>query len=119
VLTERPEEAGWLTAAEREALVACLREEAVGGSDHAGSGGTVGEALSSGRLWLLAAVYFTIPVALYAFGFFLPQILRESYAGSDFRLGVLTAIPYLAGAIGMVITSRHSDRTGERRWHVA
>jgi MFS transporter, ACS family, tartrate transporter len=34
-------------------------------------------------------------------------------------VGLLSAIPYLAGAVGMVLFARHSDATGERRWHVA
>jgi ACS family tartrate transporter-like MFS transporter len=70
-------------------------------------------------LWVLAAVYFVIPVALYAFGFFLPQILQAAFAGTPLQIGVVSAIPYLAGAVGMIATSRHSDRTGERRWHIA
>src|SRR6185436_2254434 len=38
--------------------------------------------------------------------------------GSDLTVGLLTAIPYGAGAVAMVVAGRHSDRTGERRWHV-
>ena len=53
----------------------------------------------SGRIWLLAAVYFTIPVALYAIGFWLPQIIKAGIDGSDFEVGLLTAIPYLVGAV--------------------
>jgi len=37
---------------------------------------------------------------------------------SDLAVGILSAIPYVAGAFGMTITARHSDRTGERRWHI-
>jgi MFS transporter, ACS family, tartrate transporter len=63
-------------------------------------------------------VYFTIPVTLYGISFFLPQILKTASASTDFRVGLLSAVPYAAGAIAMVIVGRHSDRTGERRWHV-
>jgi cyanate permease len=67
----------------------------------------------------MAAVYFTIPVTLYGIGFWLPQMLKTASAGaSDFTVGLLSAIPYACGAIAMVIVGRHSDRTGERRWHV-
>ncbi len=115
VLIDRPEDAGWLPDPERAALVEHLHaEEARAPHTH-----SVHAALASRRLWLLSAVYFTVPVALYAFGFFLPQIIQASYSGSDFEIGLLSAIPYLAGAIAMVIAGRHSDRTGERRWHVA
>jgi ACS family tartrate transporter-like MFS transporter len=46
-------------------------------------------------------------------------MLRTASGASDFRVGLLSAIPYAAGAVAMVMTGRHSDRTGERRWHVA
>ena len=80
---------------------------------------SLGGAVASGRVWLLAVVYFTIPVALYAMGFWLPQIIKASAGGSDAMVGALTAIPYAVAAIGMVVVGRHSDRTGERRWHIA
>src|SRR4029079_5920342 len=52
-------------------------------------------------------------------GFWLPQIIQGSFRGTGFQIGVLSAIPYLAGAIAMVLAGRHSDRRQERRWHVA
>src|SRR4030095_4123029 len=67
----------------------------------------------------LAAAYFTIPVALYALSFWLPQILKTASGGSDFEVGLLSAIPYSVGPAGLGLVGRHSDRTGERRWHVA
>ena len=113
VLAERPEDAAWLTARERDALAACLREEA-GAVRHETTSG----ALTNRRTWLLAIVYFTIPVTLYGIGFFLPRMLKTASGASDFVVGLLSAVPYAAGAIAMVIVGRHSDRTGERRWHV-
>ena len=120
-MTERPEDATWLPDAERAALVEALRRDGdAGPSGPAEAGGirSVSGALASGRIWLLAIVYFTIPIALYAFGFWLPQIIRAASNGSDFQIGLLTAIPYVVGACGMIIVARHSDRTGERRWHI-
>jgi MFS family permease len=113
VLDERPEEAAWLSEPERAVLAACLREDA-GALRHE----TTGAALRNGRTWLLAIVYFTIPVTLYGISFFLPQMLKSASGSSDFVVGLLSAVPYAAGAIAMVIVGRHSDRTGERRWHV-
>lgn len=115
-MTERPEDARWLSDGERSALAEALRRDL---NDCPGSTATIGGAFASGRIWLLALVYFTIPIALYAVGFWLPQIIRASSNRSDFHVGLLAAIPYLAGACGMVMAARHSDRTGERRWHIA
>lgn len=115
-LTERPEDATWLSPGERLALITCLAQESDATMGRPNSLGTV---LTSGRIWLLAAVYFGLPVALYAMSFWLPQIIKTASGGSDLTVGILSAIPYLVGAIGMVLVGRHSDRTGERRWHVA
>lgn len=116
-LPERPDGATWLTREERESLLARLAEDA--SARPAAQAHTIAEALTSGRVWLLALVYFTIPVALYGMGFWLPQIIKAESGGTDFQVGLLSAIPYVFGAIGMVLAGRHSDRTGERRWHVA
>jgi len=114
-LPEQPSEARWLTPAEQSALTTQLSEEAaLTGGVHSIRG-----ALTSGRMWLLAAVYFTIPVELYALSFWLPQIVKTASGASDFQVGVLSAIPYAVGAVAMVAVGRHSDRTGERRWHIA
>ena len=116
VLDETPADARWLTAPEKSALLSRLQQES---APAAGRADGVSDALRHPWIWVLALVYFVVPVALYGFGFFLPQILRSTFAGTPFQIGALSAIPYLAGAAGMIVTSRHSDRTGERRWHVA
>ena len=117
VLTDRPEDARWLSNAERAALIAQLQVDRTAATAHGRSARTV---LTSPLVWLLAAAhFFLIPLALYAFSSWLPQIIQGVYAGTSFRIGVLSAIPYAAGAVAMVVVGRHSDRAGERRWHVA
>lgn len=116
-LDDSPARAGWLTADEKDALLSRLAREA---QVSPGRAHGAGDAFRHPWLWLLAAVYFVVPVALYAFGFFLPQILQARLAGgTPLRIGVLSALPYMAAAVTMVISSRHSDRVGERRWHIA
>ncbi len=115
-LPEQPSDARWLTPAERSALMTRLHEEAAARPRAVRS---FEGAMKSGRVWLLAAVYFTIPVALYAMGFWLPQIVKAASGGDNTTVGLLSAVPYAVAAIGMVIVGRHSDRTGERRWHIA
>ena len=118
VLPEQPSDARWLTTEEQRALTARLAEEA---SELAGPSGvhTIRAAMTSARVWLLAAVYFTIPVALYAMGFWMPQIVRNASHADDLTVGLLSAIPYGVAAVGMVVVGWNSDRTGERRWHIA
>jgi len=116
VLADRPGDARWLDAVERNTLEACLEEDALAGlrEQH-----TVVDAIANPRTWLLAIVYFTIPLTSYGLGFWLPQMIKTATRANNFTVGLLTAIPYAAGAIAMVVAGRHSDRTGERRWHVA
>ena len=115
LLPEQPSDATWLTPGEQQALMSALAEESTSG----GRIQSIRGALTSGRVWLLTAVYFTIPVALYAMAFWMPQIIRNASGGSDVSTGWLSAIPYLVAAVGMVAIGRNSDRTGERRWHIA
>jgi D-galactonate transporter len=128
VLTERPQEARWLSAPQRAALVRSLDDDLgrpgdnvanVDNVDNVDNEDDTRAALRNRRTWLLAGVYFTIPVTLYGIGFWLPQMVKLSSPGAgDFEVGVLAAIPYAAGAIAMVAVGRRSDRLNERRWHV-
>ena len=90
------------------------------GGEHDGEFyGSMWKTITDGRVWLMALIYLTIPIALYGMGFWLPTIIRANSNGGDFVVGLLSAIPYVLGAVGMVAVGRHSDRTGERRWHIA
>src|SRR5262249_7300840 len=54
------------------------------------------------------------------FGLYLPELIRGHFASSSkLQIGLLSAIPYSLAVVSMVLSSRHSDHTGERRWHVA
>ena len=64
-------------------------------------------------------MYFLIVTGGYGFSLFLPQIVRDLSGASDLAVAMWTAVPFLFGAIGIVTIAAHSDRTGERRWHVA
>jgi ACS family tartrate transporter-like MFS transporter len=70
-------------------------------------------------VWHLALVLFLIVTSGYGFSFFLPQIVKRLSGGSDVAVGLLSAIPFLVAAGGMIVVATNSDRTGERRWHVA
>jgi nitrate/nitrite transporter NarK len=70
-------------------------------------------------VWLLCAVYFMNTSVTYGIFLWLPRILVEVTGASGFRLSLMTAIPFVAALIAMVVIGRHSDRTGERKFHVA
>ncbi|MCU6500719.1 MFS transporter [Rugamonas sp. A1-17] len=74
---------------------------------------------ANGTVWLLALVYFLFVMGLYGVSFWLPQLIKNSGVKNVFDIGLLTAIPYSVAAVAMVLAARHSDRSGERRWHAA
>src|SRR6202161_878115 len=76
------------------------------------------QALTDIRILLCALVYFCLNAASYGVAFFLPTILK-GFGVSDTQTGLLAALPFVFGAIGMVLLGRHSDRTMERKGHVA
>ncbi|MGH3426933.1 MAG: MFS transporter, partial [Terriglobales bacterium] len=121
-LTDRPSDARWLSEQERTWLSTTLAaEQAETQRRHSWSLRT---ALTHPRIWALAVVYFGIAYGLYALGFFLQTIIagfQQQYGVtySVIERGLINAVPYLVGAVVMVLWSRHGDRTGERVWHVA
>lgn len=121
-LTDRPQQAKWLSAAEREWLANTLESERVEiESKHSWP---LRKALVHPRILALAFVYFGITYGVYALGFFLPTIIKgfEKQYGthlSTMETGLVTAIPYVIGAVLMIIWAAHGDRTDERTWHVA
>ena len=117
VLPDKPQKARWLSDTEREWIRAELaRDEAQAGP---GRQHQLRDVFTSGRVWLLCVIYFLLNVGAYGFEMWLPQIIRGFSGFSEFKIGLLNSIPYLAATICMVLVGRHSDRTGERRWHVA
>jgi ACS family tartrate transporter-like MFS transporter len=117
-LTDRPEQAGWLTPEERDWLAGQIRQEEKLRQQHHGL--TLRQAMGDRRVLLLIALYFTIAVSSNGFGFYLPKLLQSRFPEMrEFQIGLLAAVPNLCAVVGMVVNSAHSDRTGERRWHVA
>lgn len=115
-MIERPADAGWLTPDERRSLTAEMEAE------HAATTGThvtLRDAVRSGRLWALSLLYFCIVIAFYGISFWLPQIMQTTSAHSSSTIVLLSAIPYMAATVGLVVIGASSDRSGERRWHVA
>ena len=115
LLPNGPEEAGFLDGEEKD----WLRDELARESARQPAVSATG-ALKSARVWHLAAIYFTMIVGLYVMSFWLPQVVKGlSGHFSNTIVGVLVMIPHAVGLAVMVMVSRNSDRTGERRYHVA
>jgi len=118
LLPGRPQEAKFLTAEEKEWIQAEL-----GGEEQQKfmqRSYSVLQALASGRVWVLVLIYFGMTVALYAMNSWAPQLVRSlSSLYSNSMIALLVTIPSLVGLVAMILVSRRSDRTLERRYHVA
>jgi MFS family permease len=116
-LPNRPRDALWLSAPEKAWLQGRLDDEAA--HMHLHQQHRLSEVFTSGRVWLLCLVYFLLNVGSYGYEMWLPSIIKAFSGKSDAVVGWINAVPYLVAGVVMLIASHHSDRTGERRWHVA
>jgi MFS transporter, ACS family, tartrate transporter len=116
-LTDRPEEATWLAADERAWLSATLSNERERCERRHGL--SVLQTLSNPTVWLLGLLVFLCHgIGIYVLSLWLPQIVRDFSGLNDFQVGLVSAVPYVAGAIAMLLMGAHSDRSGERLLHV-
>jgi MFS transporter, ACS family, tartrate transporter len=114
VLTDRPADADWLDPAERSALTSVLSAEE---KARAGAASTsFFPALGEPGVWAFGLAYMGVNMGIYGIGLWLPQIIKQ-IGFSDFVTATLSAVPYVLAAVVMIAWARHSDRTGERRWH--
>jgi ACS family tartrate transporter-like MFS transporter len=119
-LPSRPAEAGFLTPEEKAWIARQLEREdrlKLGGKKQSMS---VTRTLLHPRVWLIACIGFAHGFASYTFSFWLPQVMKSVLGGqSNTVVGFAVMIPSFAGLIAMILVSRHSDRTLERRYHIA
>jgi D-galactonate transporter len=80
---------------------------------------TVGEALKDKRVLAFGALYFCMVVNVYGISFWVGEIVDKVGGLNDVSKGFVTAIPYTVAIVGLVLISRRSDRTGERKGHIA
>ena len=116
VLTDRPEQARFLSQAEKDWLSATLRAERR--AKDAVRTFTVLQALFNPKVLLLSLNYLGIVTASLGMLFFIPQIIKSLGNFSNMTVGWLTMIPYICGGISMVSWGRFSDRMNERRWNL-
>jgi MFS transporter, ACS family, tartrate transporter len=114
-MTDRPEQAKWLGDDERHWLVITMNAEAASKAGTASH--SVWRGLADLRVIALSLVYFGTSAGLYTLGIWAPQIIKE-FGLSSLQVGFLNALPGVVVVVAMVVWARHSDRTGERTWHV-
>ncbi|QVQ26948.1 MFS transporter [Achromobacter deleyi] len=113
VLTDRVNDATWLTGDEKQALTETLNAEA-----NTQEQNSFVLALKDRRVWTLCMIYFCIQMGVYAISFWLPTLIKASGIESSTAIGLVSAVPYIAAAITMLIIGYSADRKRERRWHL-
>jgi sugar phosphate permease len=116
-LTDTPEQARWLEPEEREWLVVTIRaEQSAADRRHSIS---LRAALFHPTVWLLCLILFACQTGSYGLQFWVPQIVKGMAGYTNIEIGLISAIPYAAASIGMILLGVSSDRTGERLLHLA
>jgi MFS transporter, ACS family, tartrate transporter len=111
-LPDNPQDARWLSEAEKAVIGRALVREDTHERHHLWAG------LLDPRVWILSLIYFGIVVGVYGVNFWLPQIVHGH--GFDIgQTGYVVAAPYLLSVGAMILWARSSDAFGERIWHVA
>lgn len=109
-LKDQIKDAHWLSPDERTYLASRIASHEPN-QPH----GSLLSALKLPGFAMLALIYFLIQVASYGLNFWAPQLIRSAGTESPTLIGLLTAVPYVCGAISMLVIGRLSDATGERR----
>jgi MFS family permease len=118
-LTDGPAKASWLADDEREALVAAVRAEDAQKRAHGPV--SVTAALCDGRVLMCCLIYFVMQIAVYGVVFYLPTRIAAVAGGHvGTKVGLISAIPWVAAIVGTFIVTRFADRTGRHRiWAAA
>ncbi len=112
-MNDKPENAKWLTEAERTWLTATLAQERR--AVESGGKFSVWRGMTNPKVLLLSVNYLGIVTASLGLLLFVPQIIK-SLGASNMGTGYATSLAYVCGAISMMTFSWLSDKLGDRRW---
>ena len=112
VLDDKPADAKWLTDGERAWLANTLDAEraAMPNASH-----RLADAFTDVRVWVLCALYGTLMFGFYGINYWTASVVQGVTGGGVTLVGFLSAIPFLAATIAMVVVGRWTDRTGRRK----
>lgn len=117
-LTDKPESAKWLTAEEKSWLKAEVERDRVKAAAEKSSVKLFSRE-TTGSLILLSLLYFSLTLGMYGFQLWLPKIIKGFGGLTDGQTALVTVLPAIFQAFGMILIAKSSERAGERRLHVA
>jgi ACS family tartrate transporter-like MFS transporter len=109
---DRPGDAAFLTGEEKTWLDANAANRDAGPSRNDWS------VLTRPIVWTSALLWFCLLSGAYGIMFWLPQMVKQMSDLTAFQIGLVNALPWIGVALGIYFNSAHSDRTGERFWHI-
>ncbi|NGM85648.1 MFS transporter [Paenibacillus sp. 7124] len=117
-LSDKPDQAKWLSSEEKEWLSNELKNESINKRETKAL--SFKEVSKDKKVWKFAFTNLTYVIGLYGISFWMPRIIKSlSDVLTDTQVGYITMAPYICGAIAMVLMGVHSDRTRERKYHAA
>ncbi|MBD1551344.1 MFS transporter [Pseudomonas typographi] len=114
VLPDNIGKAPWLSADEKQRLQGILADD----EQQNPGGHSFRDGFFDIRVWMLGGIDFSILLSAYAMGFWLPTFIRNAGVNDPQQIGLLVALPSLAGLVGMLAIGASSDKHRERRWHI-
>lgn len=118
-ISNRPQEAKWISQAEKEYLVKTLHDEQLLIKGKTVRNASLRRVLGDRIMWQLILVNFFYQTGIYGYTLWLPTILKGLTHGDMEQVGLLAILPYIGAIFGMLIISTLSDRTGKRKVFVA
>ncbi|WP_449433161.1 MFS transporter [Pseudomonas putida] len=114
-LVDKPADAAWLSAQEKQLLASALAQGQTAGSAHA----SLAQVLRNPRVYIAGLVFFCLYSGSNTVSYWMPTLIRGFGVENLKTIGMLASIPYLLALVGMYLLARSSDKRLERRWHVA
>ena len=106
--------ARWLSDDEKRLLKEKIEADAGSKADH-----SFLKALRNPKVWILGLMYFGVVMGLYGISFWLPTLIKATGINNPLDVGFLSAIPYIAAVVAMLVVGASADKRRERRWHFA
>lgn len=113
LLTDRIADARWLDNEEKRLLEDARQQDQLRQDTR-----KFNSALMDSRVWILSLIYFCIQMCVYAISFWLPTLIKSHGFRSNTMVGCVSAVPYLAATITMLLIGRSADARRERRRHL-
>ncbi|MGO2453039.1 MFS transporter [Pseudomonas taetrolens] len=114
LLSDKIEDAPWLSADEKQVLLARMASE-----PKPESSSRFADIWKQPTTYVMSAIYLCLVMALTGLLFWMPQLIKSAGVADTFDIGLLTMVPYLIAAVGNLLIGSSSDKYGERRWHMA